>query len=112
MLLYLEKQAQIEVKAQITILLFNKVFIVILTEYSNYNNVFLPKNIVKLPEYIKINDHTIKLEESKQLFFILIYSLKLVKLKMLKTYIETNLTNSFIQFFKSFARVSIFLIEN
>ena len=47
---------------------------------------------------------------SEQPLFRLIYSLKLVKLKMLKTYIITNLANNFIQPFKPF--VKIFIIFN
>ena len=43
-------------KAQIRALLFNKVFIKILAEYSNYSNIFLAKNILKFLKYIKINN--------------------------------------------------------
>ena len=50
-----------------------------------------------------MNDYIIKLEKSKQPFFRPIYSLRLVELEILKTYIKTNLTNSFIQFSKSSA---------
>ena len=44
----------------------------------------------------RINKHTIELEEGKQLFFGPIYSLEPIELKILKTYIETNLANGFI----------------
>ena len=54
-----------------------------------------------------MNEHTIKLEESKQPSFGLIYSLGPVELETLKTYIETNLANSFIRPFKSPAGVPI-----
>ena len=43
-----------------------------------------------------MNDHTIQLEKDKHLLFSLIYIQKLLKLKMLKTYIQTNLANGFI----------------
>lgn len=43
-----------------------------------------------------MNDYIIKLKIDKQLFFSLIYNIKLIKLEILKTYIKTNLTNSFI----------------
>ena len=44
-----------------------------------------------------MNEHAIKLEEGKQPLFGPIYSLGPVKLETLKTYIETNLANGFIQ---------------
>lgn len=52
--------------------------------------------MVELWEYIEINNHTIELKKDKQLFFKFIYSLKLVQLEILKTYIKTNLINGFI----------------
>ena len=42
------------------------------------------------------------------LFIRLIYSLSLIKFKILKVYIENNLANSFIRLFKSPAKASIF----
>ena len=51
---------------------------------------------MKLLEYTKINNYTIKLEKDKQLFFSLIYILRLIKLKTLKIYIKTNLASNFI----------------
>ena len=65
-------------------------------EYFEYSDVFSVKNAAELLEHIGINDQAIKLEKSKQLLFKLIYSLSQVELKMLKTYIETNLLNGFI----------------
>ena len=82
----------------------------ILAKYFDYSNVFLVKNIAKLAEYIKINDYTIELKKDKQLSFKLIYSLGLVKLETLKTYIKTNLANSFIWFSKS--SINIFILFN
>ena len=81
-------------------------------EYSNYSNVFLVENIVKLLENNKMNKYTIKLEKDKQLLFSPIYSLGLVKLKILKTYIEINLANSFIWLSKSPIKAYIFLIKS
>ena len=43
-----------------------------------------------------MNEHTIKIEEDKQLLFDSIYSLELIELETLKTYIKTNLANGFI----------------
>ena len=88
-------------------LLFNKAFIIILAEYSNYNDIFLTKNIIKLSDYTEINNHAIKLKKDKQLFFDLIYSLKLMKLEILKTYIKTNLANYFIQLSKFLTKAFI-----
>ena len=79
-----------------------------MVEYFNYNNVFSMKNAIKVLEYIEMNNYTIKLKKDKQLPFGLIYSLRLVKLKILKTYIKINLANNFICFFKFLARVPIF----
>ena len=66
------------------------------------------KNITELLEHIKINDHIIKLEKNKQLRFRLIYNLKLVELKIIKTYIKINLANDLIQLFKSPIQILIF----
>ena len=63
---------------------------------------------MKFLKYTIINNHFIKLEKNKQLFFKLIYSLRLIKLEIMKIYIKTNLVNDFIQFFKSLIKVLIF----
>ena len=96
-----------EKQAQIGALLFNKAFTEVLAEYSDYSNVFSAKNAVKLLENTRINEHVIKLEKGKQPSFGLIYSLRLVELEILKTYIEINLANSFIWPSKSSAGVLI-----
>ena len=54
------------------------------------------KNIVEFLKNIRINELAIKLKKGKQLSFKSIYSLELVKLKILKIDIKTNLVNSFI----------------
>ena len=54
------------------------------------------KNIIRFLIYIKINNDTIKLKKGKYLLFRFIYSLKQVKLEILKIYIKTSLTNGFI----------------
>lgn len=58
-----------------------------------------------------INNYAIKQKEDKQPVFGQIYNLGLVKLKILKIYIETNLVNSFIQHFKSLVKASIFFYQ-
>ena len=95
MLVHSEKQAQIGA------LLFNKALTKILAKYSNYSDVFLAENVMKLPQNTVINKYIIKLEEDKKPLFKLIYSLGLVEFKTLKTYIETNLVNGFIWLSKS-----------
>ena len=75
----------------------NKAPTEILVEYSDYNNVFSAEYVAELQENTGINEHAIKLKEGKQLPFGPIYSLELVELEILKTYIKTNLANGFIQ---------------
>ena len=99
-------------QTQVGILLFNKVLTEVLAKYSDYSNVFLVENVAKLLENTRINEHAIKLKRDKQLLFSPIYNLKLVKLKILKTYIKTNLANGFIWFFRSLGRAIFFLIES
>lgn len=55
----------------------------------------------------KINKHAIKFKNSKQALYGLTYSLGLVELEILKTYIKTYLKTGFIWQFKSLAGVSI-----
>ena len=88
-------------QAQVGALLFNKASTKILAEYTDYNNVFLVKYAAKLLGNTRINKHAIKLEEGKQPFFELIYSLRPIELEILKTYIKTILANGFIQPFQS-----------
>ena len=59
MLVHSKKQAQIGA------LLFEKAFTKVSAKYFNYNNVFSAKNIVKLLENTRMNEHAIELEEDK-----------------------------------------------
>ena len=77
-------------------------------EYSDFVDVFSPKLALKLIKYTGINDHAIKLVDKWQSYYEPIYSLEIVELETLKTYIEINLADSFIRFFRSSARTSIF----
>ena len=70
-------------------------------EYSDYGNIFSAENVAELPENTGMNKHAIELEEDKQLPFGPIYSLGLVELETLKTYIKINLANNFIRPSKS-----------
>ena len=101
MLVHFKRQAQVRA------LIFNEAPIKILAEYSDYNNVFLVENAAELLKHTGINDHAIKLEESKQPRFEPIYNLGSIKLKNLKIYIKINLANNFIQPSKSPANVPI-----
>ena len=103
-----KSKTQIEDKAQVKVLLFDKSPTEVLAEYSDYSNIFLAKNVAKLPENTKMNEHAIKLEKDKQPPFGLIYSLGPVELETLKTYIKTNLANGFILPFNSSAGALIF----
>ena len=82
----------------------------ILEKNLDFANVFSKQLAGVLLECIKINKYTIKLQEGKQLSHGFIYSLGLVELKTLKTYIETNLANGFIWPLKSLANALIFYI--
>ena len=63
---------------------------------------------LELSEYIGINDHSIELIYEQPLLYELIYSLRPIELETLKTYIKTNLANSFIRLSKSLAKALIF----
>lgn len=75
-------------EAKLELILVDKAPIEIFYEYSDYANVFSPNLSIGLPEYTRINNHAIKLEEGKEPPYGPIYSLTLVDLKILKTYIE------------------------
>lgn len=49
--------------------------------------------------------------KNEQLFYKFIYNLELVKLKMLKTYIKTNIANNFLNSSKSLVKAYIFFIK-
>lgn len=53
--------------------------------------------VFKLSEHTGNINYTIKLVNSQQPLYEPIYSLKLIELKILKAYIETNLANGFIR---------------
>lgn len=88
-------------KAQIGLLIIKK--ITISNEYLDFSNVCSEEKILILSELNKLNQHFIKLQNNKHLFYRPIYSLKLIEFKILKTYIIINLAKSFIQLSKLFA---------
>ena len=52
-------------QAQVGVLFLDKASTEVPAEYSNYSDVLLVENAVKLPENPGMNEHTIKLEEGK-----------------------------------------------
>ena len=97
---------------QIAGLIAKKAFIKVFDKYVNFADVFSLDLTSKLFKHTKINDHTIKVVNSQQLPYKLIYSLKLVELETLKAYIETNLVNRFIKSSKSPTSAPIFLTKS
>ena len=95
-------------KAQLALLLNKKVTVP--TGYSDFADVFSEKLANVLPERTGANEHAIKLEEGKQPSYGPIYSLGPVELEALKTYIKTNLANSFIRTSKLLASAPILFI--
>ena len=94
-------------KARISLLKAEEAPVTVPAEYSDFANVFSEKLARVLPEHIEINTYSIDLEEGKQPLYESIYSLGLMELKTLKTYIKTNLANGFICLSKSSAGTPI-----
>ena len=80
-------------------------------KYSDFSNVFSSDFAAELPEHTRINNHLINLLDDKQPPYGPIYSLGLVELEMLKTYIEANLASGFIRPSKSPAGAPILFIR-
>ena len=86
-------------KAQIALLFAKKV--TVLVEYADFANLFLKKSARELPKRTGITEYIIKLTKWKQSLYRFIYSLGLLELETLKTYIIMKLANNFIQLSKS-----------
>ena len=80
-------------------------------EYSDFSDVFSSDSTVELLKHTRINDHPINLLDNKQPPYGPIYSLGLVELETLKTYIEANLASSFIRPSKSPAGTPILFVR-
>lgn len=87
-------------KNQLASLLTDNTSIAIFFKYANFADFFFPEFATKLLEYTGINEHLINLINDQQQFYSTIYSLESIELKILKTYIKTNLAHDFIQAFK------------
>lgn len=68
----------------------------VLVKYLDLADIFSVEKVLVLLERIELNEHAIELEDSKQPPYKPIYSLKLVELETLKTYIKTHLKTGFI----------------
>ena len=89
-------------KAQIAHLKADEALTKVPSKYVDFADVFSSKLAAELPEHTEINNYAIKLVDDWQSLYSLIYSLGLMELKTLKTYIKNNLANNFIKPFKSF----------
>ena len=87
--------------AQIAALKQDKAPTKVLPKYADYADVFSFDMAMELPENTGINKHAIELQNGMQPPYGQIYSLGLVELETLKTYIETHLKTGFIQPSKS-----------
>ena len=72
-----------------------------LTKYSDFADFFLEKSANILLELTGVNERVFELKKGKQPPYKTIYILELVEFETVKTYIETNLANNFIQVSKS-----------
>lgn len=72
---------------------------------------FKKKSATELLKRFNINEYAINLKHNKQQLYELIYSLALVKLEILKTYIKINLVNNLISSSKFVTRASILYIQ-
>ena len=88
-------------QASIAALKQNEALTKVSSKYLDYANIFSFDLTMELPENISINYHTIKLQKVKQPLYGLIYSLRPMKLKILKTYIKTYFKTGFFYPFKS-----------
>ena len=81
-----------------------------LAKYSDFTNVFLKESAEVLSERTRIKKHIIDLKDGKQQLYRPIDSLGSIELETPKTYIETNLANSYIWPSKSLAGALILFV--
>lgn len=80
-------------------------------EYINFLEVFSKKSMIIVFKCSSINNLIINMQPNKQQLYRPNYSLDLIELKILKTYIEANLANKFTQTSKFFTKAIIFFIQ-
>lgn len=78
-------------------------------KYKNFADIFSYNLATQTLEYIKIKDDVIDQINIQYEFYASIYSLRSILREMLITYIEVNLTNSFIKSSKFYVKIPIFL---
>ena len=83
-------------EAQILALIQAQVPTKVPSKYADYADVFFFDLAMQLLENTGINKYAIKLEKGKPLLYRLIYSLGLIELETLKTYIEIRVKIGFI----------------
>lgn len=88
-------------RVQIALLIQDKAPTAVLFKYTNFTNIFSLGVAIKLPEYIRVNNHPINLLKDHLPPYGSIYSLEPIELETLKTYIKIRLANNFIKSFKS-----------
>ena len=89
-------------RPQISGLIVKETLTKVSAKYLNFTDIFFLDLMSELFEHTGINNHAIELVDScQQLPYRPIYSLKLVELAIVKTYIKTNLVNGFIRLSKS-----------
>lgn len=98
-------------RAQKALLKFDGATTTFSPKYSEFTNILSLELTTRLPEYTRINNHTIDLVNSKQPLYELIYNPRLVELDTLKTYIKTNLANDFIKSSKSPTSALILFVQ-
>lgn len=81
---------------QVAVLLQDETSTKVFSKYIDYIDVFLSDLAMKSSENTRINEHAIELEKDKQPPYRPIYSLNLIKLETLRTYIKTYLKTEFI----------------
>ena len=102
MRIYLFREAQVNSEpTQVAALNQKEASTKVPAEYEDFLDVFSTKKALVLPEQTELNEHAIKLENGKQLFYRPFYRLGLMELEILKTYIKTHLKTRFIQPSKS-----------
>lgn len=94
-------------KTQIADLKVDKALTKVPNEYAHFADIILPKFAAELPDH-GIHNHAMELMNDQQPPYSPIYSLGLVEIETLKTYIKNNLINSFIRPSKSPIEVLIF----
>ena len=80
-------------------------------KYSDFSNIFSSDFPAKLLKHNRINDYPINLLDNKQPPYGPIYSLGLMELETLKTYIETNFVSGFIRPSNSSVGAQILFIQ-